>query len=372
MVLVSMKIRIGFLTLDWLAITCVVMPTILSVIYFGLIASDIYISESRFVVKAPDKPTAAGLGLVLKGIGFSSSGDELLSTQEYVMSRDALAALNKNKAFEKAYSRPEISIFNRFDPIGTSRTFEDLFRFYSSKVDIDQDSKSGVAVLTVRAYTPQDAVAFNKQLLDLAEVRVNEMNERGRQDLVRYAQKEVDAAKQKAWDSASALARYRNEHHISDPKDQSAVALQLVAKLQDELIASRTQLGQLRAFTPQNPQIPVLENQEKSISEEINTEISSIAGNRNSLAASSVEYQRLLQESEFATNQLNLTMASLQQAQSEAARQQAYVETIAEPMQPDDALEPRRVRGIFTTFILGLVAWGILSMLLAGILEHRE
>jgi capsule polysaccharide export protein KpsE/RkpR len=39
---------------------------------------------------------------------------------------------------------------------------------------------------------------------------------------------------------------------------------------------------------------------------------------------------------------------------------------------PDEPEEPRRLRGIFATFVLGLVAWGVLSMLLAGIREHQD
>jgi capsular polysaccharide transport system permease protein len=39
---------------------------------------------------------------------------------------------------------------------------------------------------------------------------------------------------------------------------------------------------------------------------------------------------------------------------------------------PDVAQEPHRLRGILATFVLGLVAWGILSMLLAGVREHQD
>jgi capsular polysaccharide transport system permease protein len=39
---------------------------------------------------------------------------------------------------------------------------------------------------------------------------------------------------------------------------------------------------------------------------------------------------------------------------------------------PDVAQEPRRLRSVAATFILGLVAWGILSMLLAGVREHQD
>ena len=65
-------------------------------------------------------------------------------------------------------------------------------------------------------------------------------------------------------------------------------------------------------------------------------------------------------------------MASLQEAQNEARRKQAYVERVSQPNLPDEALEPRRLRGILATFALGLVAWGILKMLFAGVREHAE
>lgn len=83
----------------WLALGCVVLPGLLATLYFALVASDVYISESRFVVREPDKPAATGLGLILKGIGFSNSGDELMATREYILSRDALAALDRDGAF---------------------------------------------------------------------------------------------------------------------------------------------------------------------------------------------------------------------------------------------------------------------------------
>lgn len=368
--------RVGFgkwsIDIDWLALVCVIIPTTAAALYFGIFASDVYISESRFVVRAPDKPAATGLGLVLKSIGFSNSGDELFATREFVMSRDALTALNKDRAFEKAYSNPTISMFDRFDPFGLKGSFEDLYDYYSGKVTITQDSSTAVAVLTVRAFTPRDAFKFNSQLLGMAELTVNHMNERGRRDLVTYAQREVDVAKDQSWKASVALAAYRNKHKLADPEEQGAVTLQLVSKLQDDLVASQAQLAQLRAFTPQNPQIPVLENRVQNISTEIGNEISKIAGNSNSLAATSVEYQRLQLESQFADKQLAAAMASFEQAKSEASRQQAYVETIVSPNQPDSALEPRRLRGVFTTLILGLVAWGISRMLIAGLMEHRE
>jgi capsular polysaccharide transport system permease protein len=77
-------------------------------------------------------------------------------------------------------------------------------------------------------------------------------------------------------------------------------------------------------------------------------------------------------EREFADKRLAAALTSLQEARNESRRQQAYVERIVQPSFPDKAQQPRRLRGILATFMLSLVAYGILTMLLAGIREHKD
>jgi capsular polysaccharide transport system permease protein len=75
---------------------------------------------------------------------------------------------------------------------------------------------------------------------------------------------------------------------------------------------------------------------------------------------------------EFADQQLAIAMAALEAARNEAQRQQLYLETIAKPNRPDTAIYPRRVFGVIATFLLGLVAWGIAALLIAGVREHKQ
>lgn len=355
-----------------LFIATVIIPTSLAVLYFGVFASDVYISESRFVVRSPDKPSTTGLGVLLKSTGFGNAGDEIYAAQGYVMSRDALHALNNNSAFVHAYAAPSVSFFNRFNALGFGGTFEDLYKYYETKVSVDQDTTSSIVTLNVRAYSAQDAQRFNEQLLEMAEATVNRLNTRGRQDLIRFAQQEVADAKKHSQDAALALSAYRNQEGVVDPEKQAAVQLQMISKLQDELIATRTQLRELRAFAPQNPQIEVLETRATGLSSEIAEQLGLVAGDKKSLSSRAAQYQRLWLESQFADKQLASAMASLEEARNEARRKQAYVERIVQPNLPDEPLEPRRIRGIISTLILGLAAWGIFSMLIAGMLEHRD
>jgi capsular polysaccharide transport system permease protein len=355
-----------------LFLATVVVPTLAATIYFGLLASDVYLSQSQYVVRSPDKPATSGLGILLKSVGFSNAGDEIFITQDFVKSRDALRSLNQDRAVEKAFGNPAISVFDRFNPFGWSGSFEDLYSYYGKKIAIEHDSTSSITTLTVKAFTAEDARRMNRQLLDLSEALVNRLNNRGEFDLLGFAQREAHEAEVEARRASQALAAFRNRQGIIDPERQATVQLQLVSKLQDELIGARLQLQQLQSLAPENPQIPLLRTRIAGLTRQVDSEVDRVAGGRGSLSANAVQYQRLALDREYADRRLTAALASLQEARNEARRKQAYVERIVDPNLPDEAQQPRRLRGIFATFVLGLVAYSILTMLLAGIREHRD
>lgn len=348
----------------------VIVPVILSIIYFGFLASDVYVSESQFVVRSPEKPSASGLGVLLQTAGFSNAGEEVFTAKAFAGSRDALRRLDRNGSYRKAYTRPDISFFDRFNPLGHQGSFEDLYKFFKSHVLIQTDPATSISTLTVRAFTAQDAYRINRQLLTMSEATVNELNNRGQRDLVRYADVEVAAAKQQAERAAIALAQLRARSGIVDPEKQAEIQMQMISKLQDQLIASKTQLVQLKAFTPTNPQIPTLKERIAAIQGEIDNQSGLLVSGDRSLARSAVEFQRRMLENQLAEKQLSSALAALADAKNEARRQQIYVERIVSPNLPDAPLEPRRMRGILATLAIGIVLWGILSMLLAGVREH--
>ena len=357
---------------DLLFLLVVVGPVLASIIYFGFLASDIYISESRFVVRAPEKRSATGLGAILQTAGFANASEEVSAAQSYAISRDALRAINKGGVFEKAYSSSTISFVDRFDPLGIWGSFEELYRYFQGKVTLQNDSATSITTLTVKAYTPEDARRFNEQLLELSEGTVNRLNLRGRQDLVRFAQAEVANAKANAQSAAIALAAYRNRSGVVDPEKQAEVQMQMISNLQNQLISAKTELAQLQRYAPENPRIPVVQTQIGAIEGEIGRETGKVTGTRSSLAGNAVQFQRLTLENEFAAKQLAGALTSLEDARNEALRKQAYVERIVQPNLPDAPLEPRRLRGVLATIILSLLAYGILRMLLAGIREHAQ
>lgn len=351
----------------------VIVPTIISTVYFGMITSDVYISESRFVVRSPQKQNPTGLGALLQGAGFSKSQDDTFSVHDFMLSRDALHNLNEKLNLEKVFSNPEIDVFNRFAAIDRDDSFEALHRYYQKRIAVDTDSTSAISVLKVRAYDAENAHQINTLLLEMSESLINQLNERGRQDMIRFATSEVEVAEKKAKAAALALSGYRNAKAVFDPERQSAIQLQLVSKLQDELIATKTQLDQVRSFTPDNPQIAVLKRRADSLQSEMDAQMAKVAGGGgSSLTNKAAEYERLALDRTFADKQLGGALASLEQARNDAQRKQLYLERIVQPSKPDIAVEPRRLRAILATFVLGLIAWGVLHILLAGVREHKD
>jgi BexC/CtrB/KpsE family polysaccharide export inner-membrane protein len=188
---------------------------------------------------------------------------------------------------------------------------------------------------------------------------------------VQTAAHEVQDAQIEARNAAVALAAYRNNHGVVDPEEQAKAQLEMISKLQDELIGARVQLQQLQQMAPENPQVPLLTTRISGLEHQIAEQKGEVAGGHRSLSATAVQYERLELERQYADRRLAAAMNSLQDAEDEARRKQAYVERIEQPSLPDDPAEPERLRGIIATFALGLIAWGILRLLFAGVREHH-
>jgi capsular polysaccharide transport system permease protein len=157
-----------------------------------------------------------------------------------------------------------------------------------------------------------------------------------------------------------------------DPDKEAQAHMQMISNLQTQLIAAKTELAQVQQYAPQNPRIPVVRTEIGAIEAQIKEELGKLTGGRRSLAGNAVEYQRLTMENDFADKQLGAALASLEQARDDARRKQVYIERVVEPNLPDAPMGPRRLRGIFATLVLSLIAYGILRMLVAGVREHAQ
>ncbi|RQT20156.1 hypothetical protein [Burkholderia contaminans] len=351
----------------------VVVPTTVAVIYFGLIASDIYVSESRFVVRSPQRQSQSSVfGALLQGSGFSRAQDDTYPVLDFIQSRDALQELNQGGVIASQFGS-QGDVLSRFAPFGTDRSFEALWKYYKKRiVTVELDSMSSIVTLQVRAFNADDAQSIDTKLLMMSEALVNRLNQRAAQDTVKFAQGQVDEAAAKAKKAAEALAVFRRTNVVFDPDRQSSLQLQQVAGLQTQLFAAQTQLVQLLAISPANPQVQSLKSTIATLQKQIEGATAGVAGRSGSLSDKASAYTALQLDAQFADRQLASAMTALDSARMEAQRKQLYLERLVQPNHPDIAIEPKRLRSIFEVFAMGVIIWGILGLLIAGVKEHHD
>jgi len=352
----------------------VVAPTCVALLYYCLIASDIYVSESRFLVRNPQHQAASsGLMGLLQGTGISRGTDDAYAVRDYILSRDALRELDQRLDMHKVFSAPQVDWLDRFPgPSWWNRSFEKFFLYYGKHVEVEYDPTSSIMILTTRAFSADDSYKMNDLLLDMSERLVNTLNDRSRRDLISFAESEVKIASDKAKDASLALLSYRSGQAVFEPDKQAAIQLESVAKIQQELVSSEAELAQLKKISPDNPQISSLNGRIESLRASISSEAAKVTSAQGSFSARAPNYERLALDVEFSDKQLGVALAGLESARAEAAQKQLYLERLVQPNLPDKAMEPKRFRSTLTVLIISIILWAVASILIASVREHTD
>lgn len=352
----------------------VIVPNCATMVYYGLIASKVYVSESRFLVRSPQHtvPTGGIVGELLQGTGISHSQDDTYAVRDFILSRDALKELQTTLDVRRLYARSEADIIDRFPGLDWDHSFEELYKYYEKHITIEYDPVTSITTLTVRAFAAEDAQKINAQLLDMSERLVNTLNDRSRQDMVRFADNEVRIASDNAKEASVALLTYRSAQSVFEPDKQAAIQLENVAKIQMDLVSTEADLAQIKKLSPDNPQIGALMSRADTLRETIAAEANKVTNARGSFSARAPNFERLALEVEFADKRLGLALAELESAKSEAQQQQLYLERLVQPSLPDKAMEPKRVRSIIAILLMSVVVWGVASIVRASVREHTE
>ncbi|OYX62028.1 MAG: capsule biosynthesis protein [Novosphingobium sp. 32-60-15] len=350
----------------------VVFPILVAVVYYGFVASDRYVSESRFVIKSPgQRPTAsATLANLIQTSGMSPGRDEANEIIEYLRSRNALDDLNKRLPLKKIYGTTDADVLSRFPGALDSDTFEDLYEYYGNAVTPSVDHNSGIVALQVWAFSPKESRDVNAELLLLSERMVNLLNQRAEANAIEEAESRIVAAEGRLKKARLALRIYRNSQDIIDPVRQAAVGLESTNRLIIEQSVVKAQLEQVESAAPDNPAIPALRMKIAALERQINVQSGKIVGTPQAIASKLGEYESLVSEQEFAEQMLTAANAALEQARTDALKQKFYLERVVEPNLPDEPLLPNRLIKILTIAGLALCLYLIGWMLVVGIIEH--
>lgn len=361
--------------IPWIFLTLVVLPTLLASVYYLFIAAPLYVSEAQFVVHPKNQATnSGGLGSMLSSVGLSASDQEVdaYEVQEYMMSRNVIDDLIRTKSLRTILDRPGSDFLFRFPRPLEQPSVENLYQAYGRFVKVEYDLQSGISTLRVQTFSPANSQALANALLDHGEDWINRLNDRSLADALAQAQRQVDDAEALVVASQTAMTAYRNGARLIDPDKSAMGDLELIGKLQIDEATLKAQRAGLAASAPQSPQLQVMDKEIAAFEAQVNSERARTAGEATSLAPQLAEYERRLLDRNVADKTLGIAMEELESARLDARRQQLFLDRVVRPYLADKATEPRRLLTIFIVFLCSLVAYAILSLVIAGFREHQQ
>jgi len=371
------KVRRGlsFSSLSLLSIlflTIVGMPAALGCLYFGIIASDRYVAEAKFIVRGVSGRQGSGLEALFRTFGISRAEDDAFAVHNYIQSRDAVRALDSEKSMREIFGPSSADIFSRYPRFWRGDSFEALYEYYLQRVEVTYQPSTGISTLRVSAFNPGDTKVIIDNLVRLSEKLINRMNDRANDDALTYAEGEVARAESQVIASQRELTHYRNSELIIDPSAMSLKTVDLIGSLAAEMMRTRLQLNETLQKSPSNPTIQSLRVRIEAIEGQIAAEKSKIVGGSDALASKIATYERLILSREFADRSLASAFTTLETARQEGRQQHLYIETVVRPALPDYPTEPRRLRNIITILFCSFSLFGMLWLVIAGSREHMR
>lgn len=341
-------------------------PVLVASVYWGLIASKQYLTETKFALRGSEDSFAA-LGV---GGGDERQIQDSQVVTKYILGRSMVHALDKSIDLRRMFSRPGVDYFSRFDPDDPIETLE---KYWKKRVDANVDMMSGIISVQVRAFTPEDSLAIMQQVIEFSERLVNELSTRSRRDSLEQAQSELTRAEERLKIATVNMRDARNAEGVIDAPAAAEAINKIIVQLRLDLAAAQESLAlQSSALATQSPQVKLLNARVESLKKQIAEYTTLIASNENnaSLAGRAGKLSERQVELSLAQQQYALASATYESARIDLERQRAYLVPFLRPTLAEKSVYPRR--WLEWAIIAGpaVLGWALIAGLAFLIRDH--
>ena len=307
------------------------IPTLLTGLYFGLVASDVFVSETRYAIRTGEQAPAAGLlATVLGPTATTRAGDDASIVRDYILARDMLDELDRRLDLRGHYTAATVDVLSRLWPDATE---EEFLEYYRDKVEVELETGTDITVLRVRAFDAEMAQRIAGELIELSERLVNRMSERITDDTLRFARRELIQAETLVRDANQAITRFRNESRSIDPGKETSAVLSIVTTLEAQLAAAKAELLETESIMhAESVQVKTLQNRVAALTQQVESERARLASEGGSDLTRLIDgYAPLLLDQELAQHRYSSALASLEVARADAQRKQRYLIPFVKP-----------------------------------------
>lgn len=335
----------------------VFLPTFLCLIYFAYFATDVFATESEFIVQQAEASSAPS-GL-LGGTAMATSQDSIL-VQDYLTSRGAMQRLDEEFQYREHFSDPSVDALQR---IAADASNEDLYRHYTDHVIVGYDPTEGVLRMEVSALTPEISRTFSEALITYAEERVDQITERKRADQMQGATETFEDAETKMVEAQQAVLGLQEQLGVLDPESETAGLMSQINTLELQLAEKQLQLSALLDNEqPNQARVAGVEGDVERLGQligELRAQITNEGQSDTSLASVTARLSMAQVDLETRTMMMQESLQQLEAARIEANRQVRFLSVGVTPVPPDEPTYPR----VFENTLIAFFIFGAIYLL---------
>lgn len=349
----------------------VVAASIILIIYFGIIASPRYVSETQFVVKQSGSGDVPLAGLASLGAVSGTMRDALI-IKEFVESRDMAVALDSSIGLKGHYQRAGADWFSR---LSASATVEDYVEYYKKHIQVHHDEMSDILYVEVQAFDPDFALTLADKVLELSEQFINNIGNKMATEQLRYAQGEVERSHDILKQQQTRLLAFQDENKLYSPEQEGGALVQAINNLQGEIIKADARLKELRAVMRDDaPEVRSQRNLIDSLSKQLAEEKSRLTSSTGDQSLNKVNtiYQEIKLSVELASDLYKSSLASLESVRADAYRKLKHLLIVQHPALAEEDKYPRRAYNILTWFVTLLLIYLVGRLVFAIVKEHKD
>lgn len=342
-------------------------------IYWGLLASDRYISDAHVVVQRTDFSggQVSELSGLLSGLGNANHADQLI-LRDYLKSYEILALLDAQLGLRKHYADSQHDALSRL--ADEESTKEEFHRYFMKRISVEFDSYAGVLVIQVQAFEPKMARDIAKALMEAGERKLNAMGHELAQEQVSFLEKQVAEMNTRAMAARQAVIDFQNAKGLVSPLGEVETRASIAAKFEGQLAELNTRRAAMLAYLmPESPKIREIDAQIGAVEAQIQAEKSRLAAPGGKTLNSTVEeYQRLTMAAEFAGQVYKTALGALERGRVDAMRTLKKLSVLQPPTLPEYSVEPRRIYNFVVFLLVSLLLAGIVHLIAAIIRDHKD
>nr|WP_236845491.1 capsule biosynthesis protein [Campylobacter sp. P0135] len=350
----------------------VIYIMIVVIFYYTFIAADRYVSNVSLSVKSTDGGSPISLSGIESLVGVaSSSTEDIKLLQEYIKSFDMLQKLDEKINLRSLYEKQKIDLFFR---IYSSTSKESYLKYYRDRIHILFDDTTGLLNVAVEGFSPEDARNISAAILEECERFINEISHNIAREQLRFAQGELESAKQKYKDAKNELLAFQNEYGVFDPQSLAKTKAGFITEIELQISKKETELNTMRSYLNDNaPEIVALKAELRAHKEQLEKEKSKVASNASQDKLNDVvaQFEALYLNLSFAEDVYKTAITAVETTRIEIGRKAKQVVVIQSPYVPDSAAYPKKMYNIITIFVILTLIFGVVRLVRAIIDEHR-